>query len=68
MIYLRSILAGIVAVAVGAILTSGIALLIVTRMGGYWSWHFWPVGGVSILFTFAAGFYWEFRRMSKRRS
>ncbi len=54
MIYLRSIMAGIVAVVVCTILAAGVALLIVTRMGGYWGWDFWPVGGVSVLLTFAA--------------
>ena len=37
---------------------------------GYWEWdwryYFTWIGGGPIVLAFAAGFYWEFRRASKR--
>jgi len=73
-IYLKSTLVGIVAIAVSTILVIGISFLIVIGMGGYWGWDFslaglgtWA-GALPTVLIFAAGFYWELRRISKRRS
>jgi hypothetical protein len=69
MIYLRSIFVGAVAVAIATILlVAGVALPVIL-IGGYWGWDFAPSvrGSVFALCIFAAGFYWEFRRLSKRR-
>jgi hypothetical protein len=74
MIYLKSILAGILAIAVSTTLILGIPFLIIRGMGGYWGFDFslaglsTPAGALPTLLVFAAGFYWEFRRISKRRS
>jgi hypothetical protein len=73
-IYLKSILAGIAAIAVSNILVLGISFLIIVGIGGYWGFDFslaglgtWA-GALPTLLIFAAGFYWEFRRISKRHS
>ena len=74
MIYLKSTLAGIAAIAVFTILVLGISSLIVIGMGGYWGFDFslaglgTSAGAIPTLLIFAAGFYWEFRRLSKLRS
>ena len=74
MIYLKSTLVGIAAIAASTILVMGISFLIVIQMGGYWGWDFSLAGlgtwaeALPTLLIFAAGFYWEFRRISKRRS
>ena len=74
MIYLKSILAGIAAVAAFNILIMGAFFLSVVAMGGYWGFDFslaglgTPAGALPALLIFAMGFYWEFRRISKRRS
>jgi hypothetical protein len=73
-IYLKSILAGIVAIAAFNILLWGVFFLSVIVMGGYWGFDFslaglgTPAGALPALLIFASGFYWEFRRVSKRRS
>jgi hypothetical protein len=75
MVYVKSILAGLAAVIVSAVVLPIVALMAPTvryRRGGYprvgfdpsWlaHWHFaWVVGGV----IFGAAFYWEFQRLSK---
>jgi hypothetical protein len=68
-IYLKSILAGTVAVAIATILLMASVALPVILIGGYWGWDFagWARASVFALFIFGAGFYWEFRRLSKRR-
>ncbi len=74
MIYLKSILVGVAVVAVSDILILGIPFLIVMGMGGYWGFEFSlsglgaPAGALPTLLIFAAGFYWEFRRLSKQCS
>jgi len=73
-IYLKSTLAGILAIAVFTILVLAISFVIVIGMGGYWGFDFslaglgTPAGALPVLLIFAAGFYWEFRRLSKRGS
>jgi hypothetical protein len=73
-IYLKSILAGIAAIAAFNILIIGAFFLSVVALGGYWGFDFslaglgTPAGALPTLSIFAAGFYWEFRRISKRRS
>jgi hypothetical protein len=73
-IYVKSILAGIAAIAAFNILILVIPFLMITIMGGYWGFDFsfaglgTPAGALPALLIFAAGFYWEFRRVSKRRS
>jgi hypothetical protein len=75
MVYVKSILAGLAAVIVSAVVLPIVALMAPTvryRRGGYagigfdpsWlaHWHFaWVVGAV----IFGAAFYWEFQRLSK---
>jgi len=73
-IYLKSVFAGIVAIAVFTILVLAISFVIVIGTGGYWGFDFslaglgTPAGALPTLVIFAAGSYWEFRRVSKRRS
>jgi hypothetical protein len=73
-VYLKSILAGIAAIAAFNILILGVFFLSVIVMGGYWGFDFslaglgTPAGALPMLLIFAAGFYWQFRRVSKRRS
>ena len=74
MIYLKSLVAGIAAIAIFGILVLGIPFLVVMGMGGYWGFDFSlaglgaPAGALPTLLIFAAAFCWEFRRLSKRRS
>jgi len=73
-IFLKSILAGIAALAAFNIVILAVFFLSVVVMGGYWGFDFslaglgTPAGALPTLLVFAAGFYWEFRRLSRRRS
>ncbi len=74
MIYVKSIVAGIAAVAVPATVAKVIVLWPVMQMSG--NWHeaisLTALGtvtnGIPALLIFGAGSYWEFRRLSKRQS
>lgn len=70
MIYGKSILAGIAAIAIYAIVVAAVVALPVILVGGYFGFDFEPSlsGSVFLLIIFAAGFYWEFRRLSKPHS
>jgi hypothetical protein len=73
MIYVKSIVAGIAAIAVSAVVAMMIVLWPVMQMSG--NWHeaisLTALGtvtdGTAALLIFGAGFYWEFRRLSKRQ-
>jgi hypothetical protein len=73
MIYIKSILAGIAAIAAMQILVEVISFLAIMQLGGYWAWEFsllglgTRVGALPTILIFAAGFYWEFRRVSRRQ-
>jgi hypothetical protein len=74
MIYLKSVLAGIAAIVAFNVLILGVFFLSVIVLGGYWGFDFslaglaTPAGALPMLLIFASGFYWEFRRLSKRHS
>jgi len=74
MIYVKSIVAGIAALAVSAAVAMVIVLWPVMQMSGNWheALSLTALGtvtdGTTALLIFAAGFYWEFRRLSKRES
>jgi hypothetical protein len=79
MAYTKSILIGLVAVLAFELLYTAVTILVafisvggkwILLTGGYWGWDWryyltWTGGGPIVL-AFAAGFYWEFRRTSKR--
>jgi len=79
MVWSKSILIGVIAVLVFQLLSLAITLLVglasargnwILLTGGYWAWDWkyyltWTGGG-PILLAFGAGFYWEFRRASRR--
>jgi hypothetical protein len=75
MVYVKSILAGLAAVVVSAVVLPIVALMAPTvryRRGGYQGIGFdpsllvhWPVAWVVGAVVFSAGFYWEFQRASK---
>ena len=74
MIYVKSIVFGIATIGVSAAVAMMIVLWPVMQMSG--NWHeaisLTALGtatdGTVALFIFAAGFYWEFRRLSKAGS
>jgi hypothetical protein len=78
MIYVKSALAGVAAVIIAALMIYGLAVgvprileLIPSREGGmgFYSvgpFPMWPVG-VVVLLIFSGGFYWNFRRATRRR-
>jgi hypothetical protein len=74
MIYVKSILAGVVALAVSTVVAMAIITWPVMQMYGSWHRAFSPASiatvadGTPALLIFGAGFYWEFRRLSKRHS
>jgi len=73
MVYLKSLLAGVAALIVAALVicvaffAGAAAKLLAPRAAGgdtYFvvlHWHLWPTLGVSLL-VFAAGFWWQHRR------
>jgi len=71
---LKSMLAGIAAVVATNILVVGILFFIVTVMRGYWGFAYsqaglgTPAGALPAILIFAAGFYGEFRKISKPRA
>jgi hypothetical protein len=75
MVYVKSILAGLAALVVSAVVIPIVALMAPTAMyrrGGYQRIGFhpsflahWPVAWVVGAVIFGAGFYWEFQRASK---
>jgi hypothetical protein len=75
MVYVKSILAGLAALVVSAVVIPIVASMAPTvryRRGGYPGIGFdpsllahWPVAWVVGAVIFGAGFYWEFQRASK---
>ena len=67
MIYVKSIVAGVLAVVVAAAAVIGIFALLVGMIGGDWRSGIslnWKVGLTAVL-IFGLGFAWQFRRASK---
>jgi hypothetical protein len=79
MVYVRSVLAGMVALIIAALVFTlffgGPVLKELTRpIGGELTdtyfvvlrWHLWPTFGISLL-VFLTGFYWQYRRTRRTR-
>jgi TctA family transporter len=74
MVYVKSIVAGIAAIAVSPAVAMVIVPWPVMQMSGNWKEAIslsalgTMTDGTAALLIFAAGFYWEFRRLSKPQS
>ena len=73
MVYLRSIIAGVVALLLAAVLIQAIVIVAAIVHGSYgnarwvllFHWHVVPIDLLLPIIIFGAGFYWEYRRLSK---
>jgi hypothetical protein len=72
-VYLRSIIAGVVALLLATVLIQAIIFVAAIIHGSngnarwvlLFRWHVVPIDWLLPIIIFGAGFYWEYRRLSK---
>ena len=71
--YLKSTIAGILALSLIGFLLFTILILVawvhgdatVAIVPGWYSWHFWLTAIIVVGTVFGAGFFWEYRKLAK---